>query len=553
MNIRELVLNLPNIDIIAIKMTSIIGEYNTNPAFFNSTKTFMNSTVRINKQMDKLYNKKDELDELFKNQNYIWINRLKINLTKGLTIEKASNGEYPRIRKLEATIDKDSLDYFNGLMQSLRFLEELIIHIDPDDKNRNMDPIDFLIFPKSLHSITVKNYGWSKFIIRHPYLETLDMMDCKDSIINIDECPRLLNFRIGCYCRNEFICTRERIFENFVIDSGPREPIHNENILVYDEKQKTFRPAFDVDNENDLYDENDLPFTFKTNKWVSLRTTTKIDSEFYKKRPGIEMIDFREEIPIDVDPNPRIHDAITNIQCHPIHLESLIYFENLKHICLYDFSGEEGNYQILFEKNPNVDIFFLGNRCIDYDECFEKYADRISFAAGIPELHTEEYNIHSCLRFADIMKFDNFIITGPVDYLGRIDSTKFHYMRHDRITYFTRKPYPYLYITGHDTNPTCSSDRNCDFLVVDDTDCNNCNMKSFKKVILINCYVGNIVCPRDLEIHNCCHIGIIDIKNSKNKRLYMTNDSEEQTVRIRASPDDCENKFAKNYKIVFEK
>lgn len=545
-------------------MTSIIGKYNDNNlALFNSLNIFANSTSYLKKMMNITYSRKNDLDELYRNPNYIWINELKIDLRKSLSILRAPNGEYPRIRKLTVYINTLCLEHFKEVVQSLHYLEELTIHTGDKKLSNSLDDmsneryiLDLSVFPKSLRKINIVNIKPIKFIFRHPSLKSIWFLNCSDNIIDIDECPRLSNFEAMLFDDNEIICTRERLFEKFlIVESIGNKPVYNSNIVVYDQKLNIIRSAFNIDNENSIYDEDDPSFTYITDKWVSLVNTTKIDSEFYDKRSGIENIDIKAEIPVEFEPDPRCHEGIKIVQCYPIHIGNLIYFENLELVNIYDDHRKSGDYEKLFEKNKKVKISFIAGNSIIYHEYFEKIdSNRLSFVDGSGFI-TNKGNIQSCLRFADMMKLDNFMINGPISYLN-IDSDKFNYMAFEKFAFFTRKPYPYIKIIEHEVNIDSNSFYgNCDYLVIENSKCELIDV-FFRKIVLTNCSIGTIRCPINLEIIASSVEKIIG-NNQKNTRLIMTAEDKCVENDVILSFSSSDNNFKEfiidGYTILFEK
>lgn len=526
-------------------MTSIIGKYNGNPVLFNSMKILRNSTSYIRNLMDTFHSEKKEIDELYRNPNYIWINRLKIDLGRNLTIEKAPNGEYPRIRKLDVTVDKDSYDHFDSVIRSLYFLEELDIVINEDALCPLLSEIDISVFPRSLRVLKISNFnGPIKFMIRHPSIESIYIGDIKSSIIDIDGCPRLVNFSAYYSKNNKIICTRERIFETFCIECGFEQEICN-SIVVYDEKSETLRSAFDIDNVNEIYNESgESPFTYATDKWTTIYETNGIDAEFYRRRPGIKRIDFRNDRFVEVDTNLECHKEIKIVQCHPIQLNSLIYFKNLERVNIYCNHNSSGDYEIFFQKHARVKIFFIHRGSIIYDECFEKFMDRFEFD-GVPEFIVSEQNANSCLKFCDMMKFDDFRIGGPVCGLN-INGDKFNYMRSKTKAFFTKKPFPYISIT-HCMNITDDShllDCNCNFLVVENSWFGIADISFFDKVVLVNCTIlNNIICSPDFEMIDCRNATKSNtmIIGEKNTRFVMKNTKKKLEKAILSIPLTCCN------------
>jgi hypothetical protein len=451
-------------------MTSIIGRYETNPALFHSSKMFKVSTLNINEMMDIFYTSSRDLFFLYQNPLYVFINRLKIDLRVFQIMEPL-----PRIRNLEVRIDLRSYGYFTNVIGRLHYLEKLKIELDATD-------VDFKIFPDNLRELSI--VGGGTFNIEHPKLEEIYIARCfTRTLLNIDKCPKLKSFITDLF-QGDIICTSEHLFKTFTVKKlqNDRKDFYNDNVLIFDVKKDTWRPAFDHDDENLLYNSEESYHTIINDTWLFDRYTMRYSTKYFEARQGIDSIRFSTHNDILVAKNPNIKRVI----CNPHHVVQLIKFENLEHVLIRNDYGIPGNLKKLLDEHPNKNLVveFSNSGTIIYDECFRNNKHRLIFPEN--PMFTK-----ASPEFIEEMGFDRFTIFDDESFV--VDGEKFNFVRFRDYLICSRKPLERIVI---DCNRNFFSYKN--------------PQKNCRKITFKNRSLGSDFDPSDFDeviLDNCFMVG----------------------------------------------
>jgi hypothetical protein len=357
--------------------------------------------------------------------------------------------------------DETSLE----IIRELDSIEELRIFF----KNEKRKTFDFDILPRSLKILNISSVLPMICVFSHPNIEELYVKNLMgfESFFDVDECPKLKKFRTDIlHCPVK--CFKERFFTEFSVEKswmhGPAMNFRQQsysNIKIYSEKQQKWRCAFDLENETKNYYESMHDY-FRFNMYrdiyeAELRTTSKIDEEFYKKRPGITSIDFTKCIDeIEIDDNTELHKNITKIICNPQDIGKMIYFESL--VKIYIKKHEDSHKDTLGEFLKNYFNKSIGIKIddfiqIEYNLDIDKYGtDRLEFE-GKPMFKCYDIQLlNSCIDF--IARQNNYssamISTPGIKYSNiKITNSKVNYIIFSRgDIVITRKPRDYIDVRG---------------------------------------------------------------------------------------------------------
>jgi hypothetical protein len=403
-------------------------------------------TTDIKVLMDKFYKTLEDQEFLITNPLHRFITSLKIDL-KNIKIEKV-NGEYPRIRRLEVIVHNKSFDYFVSVLKELDHLEELdVLFYD-----NLINEINFDIFPKTVRFLNLRCYFIPKcYKIHHPRIEELSISYCdRGTVLDIDNMPHLIKFDTR-YFKGRVICSQPRVFYRFDIEQvfiSEWSP----NVLVYSPREKKNKYAFDINNENVLYDETLIDRNFRSTYIdrfdAVICDTYKISEEFYEKRPGITGIEFRNRWGINVSNNTSLHQNIREIICDVKTIGDMICFENLEKITVTKYNDNLSDESLInfFRGHPNKNLqVLIYNAPIPFRKELFQYGNRLKLLDKIQFSCTND-QFQNCIDFIYDQCYQNTIIH-PIEKPCNIeiDTTKFNYLT-NHFTALTRKPANYIHV-----------------------------------------------------------------------------------------------------------